>query len=73
MIEYFYLGALEVQGELNYNEGVLPKAPELEPHHKTRFRVIPRTLVGWGVLPSCRDTICVFYRPIRFIIQRRFL
>ena len=29
------------------------------------FNVISRTLVGWGVLPFCRDAVGIYYSPSR--------
>ena len=37
-----------------------PKAPGLEPHYQMKFSVLPRTLIGWEVLPLCRDAVGLF-------------
>ena len=54
----------QVQLGSNGNEGVLPRAPELESHHQIQFNVKPRTplsLFLWGgSYSSAVESVSVF-------------
>ena len=54
---------LEVMAMKKYS--IFLKTPELAPHHQIQFSVIPRTLVGGGVLPQLKSALSVFYDPNR--------
>ena len=57
-MDRMYIGTA-TPNQRDFNEGVLPRAPELEPHHQIQFSFKPlKSLSGRGVL-----TLCSGYSP----------